>query len=105
MKGEYLGAFEELILLAVVALGDQAYAANLQRSLEREARRPISLGAVHTSLERLEAKVLVESEDSAPLAVRGGRRRRLFTVTREGRAALAGAQALRRRVEKLGNAV
>lgn len=105
MKGEYLGAFEELVLLAVVALGDQAYAANLQRVLEREARRPVSLGAVHTSLERLETKVLVESEQSAPLAVRGGRRRRLFTVTREGRAALAGAQALRRRVERIGDAI
>lgn len=102
MKGEYLGAFEELVLMAVEALGDHAYAANLQRVLEREARRPVSLGAVHTSLERLEAKAWLASRDSAPVATRGGRRRRLFNLTRDGRAALRAAHALRRRLEKLG---
>jgi DNA-binding PadR family transcriptional regulator len=103
MKGDYLGAFEELVLLAAAALGEDAYAANLQRLLEREARRPISLGAVHTSLERLEAKGLLRSTESAPLAERGGRRRRLFAPTRDGRAALRDVQALRARVARLGN--
>ena len=101
MKGDYLGAFEELVLLAVEALGADAYAANLQRQLEREARRPVSLGAVHTSLERLEAKALLRSSISAPLAERGGRRRRLFGLTRDGRAALRDVRALRERVARL----
>ena len=46
MKGDYLGAFEELVLLAVQALAEDAYGANIERTLEREARRPVSLGAV-----------------------------------------------------------
>jgi DNA-binding PadR family transcriptional regulator len=101
MKGDYLGAFEEIVLLAVEALGAEAYAANLQRVLERESRRPVSLGAVHTSLERLEAKALLRSEESLPLAERGGRRRRLFALTRQGRLALRAVGSLRARLVKL----
>jgi PadR family transcriptional regulator, regulatory protein PadR len=101
MKGDQLGAFEELVLLAVHALQDDAYAANLQRALEREAHRPISLGAVHTSLERLEAKGLLDSVESDPVAERGGRRRRVFALTRDGRGALRSAQRLRERVANL----
>jgi DNA-binding PadR family transcriptional regulator len=102
MKGDYLGAFEELVLLAVQALGDAAYGANVERTLEREARRPVSLGAVHTALERLEAKGLVESEHSEPIGERGGRRRRIFSLTREGRAVLRETDAIRGRVAGLG---
>jgi PadR family transcriptional regulator, regulatory protein PadR len=101
LKGDHLGAFEELVLLAVEALQGEAYAANLQRALEREAHRPISLGAVHTSLERLEAKRLLDSVESDPVAERGGRRRRVFALTRDGRGALRGAQRLRERVANL----
>ena len=101
MKGDYLGSFEELVLLAVEALGDDAYAAHLQRILEREARRPISLGAVHTSLERLEAKTLLTSAESDPMPERGGSRRRVFTLTREGKLALREMRGLRKRVERL----
>ena len=98
MKGDYLGAFEELVLLAVDALGEAAYGANLQRTLEREARRPVSLGAVHSSLERLEAKRLLASSVGEPTGGRGGRRRRVFTLTREGRMALRDVQAVRQRL-------
>ena len=98
MKGEYLGAFEELVLLAVEAIGDRAYGANLQRVLERETRRAISLGAVHTVLERLEAKGLVSSAVSDPIALRGGRRRRVYVSTRDGRAALRETSAIRERL-------
>jgi PadR family transcriptional regulator PadR len=101
MTKEQLGAFEELVLLAVQALGEQAYGANLQRVLEREAHRPISLGAVHTALERLEAKGLVVSQTSAPVAERGGRSRRVFTPTPGGRASLRSLHALRQRIANL----
>jgi|RhiMetdeSRZDD1v2_1073273.scaffolds.fasta_scaffold56935_5 PadR family transcriptional regulator PadR len=102
MKGDYLGAFEELVLLAVQALGEDAYGANIERTLEREARRPVSLGAVHTALERLQAKGLLDSQDSEPIGERGGRRRRIFTLTRDGRAVLRETGAIRERVAGLG---
>ena len=101
MKGTALGAFEELVLLAVRALGSNAYGAELQRTLERETRRPVSLGAVHTVLERLEAKGCIESSASSPTALRGGRRRRIFTVTSEGRQALRRSDAVRQRLERI----
>jgi DNA-binding PadR family transcriptional regulator len=101
MGGITLGAFEELVLLAVRALGSDAYGAELQRTLEHETRRPVSLGAVHTVLERLEAKGHIESQASDPTGARGGRRRRIFTVTPQGRQALRQTDAVRQRLEKL----
>lgn len=103
MKGDYLGAFEELVLLAVEALGETAYGANIQRVLEREAKRPVSLGAVHTVLERLESKRLLSSAHDEPTGERGGRRRRIFVATRDGRLALRAVQAVRQRVAALQN--
>jgi PadR family transcriptional regulator, regulatory protein PadR len=97
---KYLGSFEELVLMAVDALGEDAYSANLQRTLEREARRPVSLGAVHSSLERLEAKRLLASAVGEPTGGRGGRRRRVFALTREGRTALRDVSALRQRLAR-----
>ena len=99
---KYLGSFEELVLMAVEALREDAYSANLQRTLEREARRPVSLGAVHSSLERLEAKRLLSSAVGDPTGGRGGRRRRIFALTREGRSALREVSALRHRLARSG---
>jgi DNA-binding PadR family transcriptional regulator len=104
MKGTTLGAFEELVLLAVRALDGEAYGAALQRTLERETRRPVSLGAVHTVLERLEAKGYIESTESNPTAERGGRRRRMFTATKRGQEALRQMDAVRQRLAKLSKA-
>lgn len=104
MSKETIGAFEEIVLLAVQSLGTDAYGANLQRVLEREARRPVSLGAVHTALERLEAKGLVASAPSAPRASRGGRSRRVFAATPAGRSALRDLMALRNRLSRLSGA-
>lgn len=104
MKGDYLGAFEELVLIAVDALGDSAYGAELQRTLERESRRPVSLGAVHSSLERLESKALLSSAVTDPLSERGGRRRRVFALTKQGRATLRQVDALRQRLAKIREA-
>jgi PadR family transcriptional regulator PadR len=101
MKGDYLGAFEELVLLTVQALGAEAYGAHIQRTLEREARRAVSLGALHTALERLEAKGFIASEASEPTGERGGRSRRIFTTTRQGRSALRETRAIRERLAGL----
>lgn len=102
-KGNPLGVFEELVLLAVRALGSSAYGAELQRVLERETRRPVSLGAVHTVLERLEAKGYIESRASTPTGERGGRSRRIFSATSLGRSVLKQMEAVRQRLEKLAS--
>ena len=62
----------------------------------------MSLGAVHTALERLEAKGLVDSQDSEPIGERGGRRRRIFRLTRDGSVVLRETGAIRERVAGLG---
>ena len=64
MKGEQLGAFEELVHLAVHALGDEAYGMAVRDVLERETRRSVSLGPVYTVLDRLEAKGCVSRDRS-----------------------------------------
>jgi DNA-binding PadR family transcriptional regulator len=101
MKGERLGEFEELTLLAVLALGEGAYGVVVQELIEREAAREVSLGAVYAALERMERKGLVRSSMSEAIAERGGKRRRLFEVTAAG---LRTVREARRAREALWNA-
>lgn len=89
----YLGELEQLILLAILQLGDEAYAVPVRAELKDKARRGLSRGALYTSLERLEAKGLLSSRLGEPLAIRGGRARRYFTVTPRGVQALRTAHA------------
>jgi DNA-binding PadR family transcriptional regulator len=98
MKGEYLGAFEELVLLAVAAAGDDAYGITVQERVERDAERPVSLGAVYAALDRLEAKKYVASwlGDTGPY--RGGRRKRHFSITADGHHALREMRRVRDRM-------
>ena len=95
MKGDSLGEFEELTLLAVLALGDQAYGVAVQQHLEREAKREVTLGPVYAALDRLERKGLVRSSLGDVTRERGGKRKRLFEATRAGRAAVAHSRAIR----------
>ena len=81
MKGDRLGELEELTLLAIKILGDNAYGVAVQEVIEREAARTVALGAVYAALDRLELKGLVRSMLSVAVAERGGRRRRVFQVT------------------------
>lgn len=101
----YLGEFEHLLLLAVLRCGEDAYAVPVRRMLTDEVGRRVSRGAVHTSLERLEAKGLLTSRLGEPLAVRGGRPRRYYAPTPAGlealRAARAAMQTLARGLESL----
>ena len=71
-----LGEFEQLILLALVRLGPDAYGATVRREIEERAGREVSISAVYTTLERLERKGLVRSRIGEPTPERGGRRRR-----------------------------
>jgi len=98
MKGDHVGEFEELVLLAVHGLDDDAYGVTVQQTLARATTRDVSLGAVYAALDRLEAKDLLRSATTVGAPVRGGRSRRTFTVTREGARRL---DALRRVRDRL----
>ncbi len=95
MKGTQLGEFEEIVLLTVALLYDEAYSVAVLEEIERRLERPMSLGAVHRSLARLEEKGLVRSRFGEATAERGGRRKRLYTMTPAGEKALAEARRIR----------
>jgi DNA-binding PadR family transcriptional regulator len=84
----YLGELEQQILLVILRLGEDAYANPIGELLATAAGRRVGRGALYTALERLELKGLVRSTMGEPLAERGGRARRYFTVTSVGRGAL-----------------
>ena len=84
MKGDRLGEFEELTLLAVLALGDRTYAVPIQCFVEEATGRNVSLGAVYAALGRLESKGFVRSAMGAATAQRGGKSKRLYQVTAAG---------------------
>ena len=88
MPDIYLGEFEQMVLLGILRLGDEAYAIPLREELEARTRRDVARGALYTALERLEAKKCVRSRMSEPLPERGGRSRRYYTVTPAGVMAL-----------------
>ena len=84
----YLGEFEQLLLLAVLRLGEEAHAPDLARELETRAGRSVSRGHLYTTLDRLELKGLIRWKLAPGGAVRDGLPRRLYSVTAEGIAAL-----------------
>jgi DNA-binding PadR family transcriptional regulator len=77
---ETLGEFEQLVLIALVRLGPDAYGATVRREIEECAGREVAISAVYTTLERLEQKGMVRSRVGAPTPERGGRRRRHFAL-------------------------
>ena len=79
-----VGGFEELVLLTVAGLGDEAYGVSVQQRLEEETASAISIGAVYTALERLERKGFVRSRLGSATPQRGGRRKRMFQVIGNG---------------------
>jgi DNA-binding PadR family transcriptional regulator len=95
MKGTFLGEFEELVLLTVAALYDQAYGLAVLEELRKHSGRSVSIGAMHSALERLEQKGFLQSRYGEATAERGGRRKRFFTVTGAGEKALRESRQLR----------
>lgn len=83
-----LGELEQMVLLAIVALGDDAYGASIRREIARRTERDVRSGAVYTVLERLERNGLVASRIGEPTPERGGRRKRHYRVRRDGARAL-----------------
>jgi PadR family transcriptional regulator PadR len=87
-----LGQFELTVLLAVARLGDDAYGLAVRRDVSARTRRDYSIGAVYTTLQRLEDKGLLRSRTTDPLPVRGGRSRRQFKLTANGTRAMREAE-------------
>lgn len=95
MKGTYLGEFEELVLLAIAIHSGLAYGAAVTTEIEQQMGRSVSLGAVHSAMHRLEQKGLVNSQFGGSSAERGGRRKRLYTITAQGQLSLQEIRQLR----------
>ena len=93
-----IGEFELAVLLCVSLLREEAYGAAVRREVSKRLERDCSVGAVYTTLQRLESKGLVESWTSDPTPVRGGRSKRCFAVTAAGDRAIQRAQTTARRL-------
>jgi PadR family transcriptional regulator, regulatory protein PadR len=83
-----LGEFEQIVMLALVRLGADAYGATVAAEIEKRSGRGVSVSAVHTTLDRLEQKNLVKSRVGDPTPQRGGKRKRHFEVSALGMKAL-----------------
>ncbi len=101
MKGKGLGEFEELVLLAVCIVGDEAYGISVKKEVEKHTNRSILLGAVHITLYRLQDKGLLKSAMGGNSSKRGDRRKRLFKITDAGMNQLRTAQQIRQSMWKL----
>lgn len=95
MKKYQLGEFEEIVLLTVAILQGEAYAIAISDEIEGRLKRKVSLGAMQTSLRRLEEKGLLKSELGEATKMRGGKRKRLFALTNFGKKALRQAKEQR----------
>ena len=98
MKGDRLGEFEELTLLAVRAVEPPVYGVPVQRFIERTTGRAVAMGAVYAALDRLETKGFVRSLVGEPTPERGGKRKRLFEATPAGIRTLRDVRAVRERI-------
>jgi DNA-binding PadR family transcriptional regulator len=87
-----LGTLEQIVLLAAMRLGDRAYGMTIRDEIEKRTGRAVSFGAVYVTLQRLEDKGLVSSWKGEPTAERGGRAKRFFQVTADGRQAVRRVQ-------------
>ena len=86
MGKPFIGEFEQMVLLAILQLGEQAYAIGVRKELELHADRVVSRGALYRTFDRLESKGYVEwdLEDGSPVPSRGGHPMRRFQVTEAG---------------------
>jgi len=98
MRRTYLGEFEEIVLLTVAILGDGAYGVAITEEIEQQTGRSLSISAVHAALHRLEEKNMLISQMGEATAERGGRRKRLFSVTAQGNRTLDEIRLLRNRM-------
>jgi PadR family transcriptional regulator PadR len=100
MKGTYLGEFEELVLLSVGILFDNAYGLAIVDELEKQTGRTILISSAHKALVRLEEKGYLKSKLGGSTETRGGRDKRLYQLTQSGKKVLAESRELRNEMWK-----
>lgn len=98
MKGTNLGELQELVMLAVGLLYDDAYGVSIKDEIERQSGRSMTLSTVHAALNRLEDKGFLISRMGGATEERGGRPKRLFRVTAYGKQALEESRIMRNRM-------
>jgi PadR family transcriptional regulator, regulatory protein PadR len=91
----YLGEFEELVLLTIATLGNEAYGVSIQQDIEARCSRSISIGALHSTITRLEEKGFLKSWMGGATQERGGRSKRYYEITQAGKKAVTEAKDLR----------
>jgi DNA-binding PadR family transcriptional regulator len=94
MGTDHLGEFEHLVLLAIVRLGDNAYGVPIREEIELRAGRKVTIGALYTTLDRIESKGYIHSWFAEPTAQRGGRSKRYFRLLPAGEQALNNYKAM-----------
>lgn len=92
-KGGFLGEFEQIVLLALIQLGDEAYGVLVRQEISTRTARDVSIGAIYSTLDRLEGKGFVTSALGESTPERGGRAKRYFALTAAGRKALEESQS------------
>jgi PadR family transcriptional regulator PadR len=100
MKQQSLGEFEELVLLMVAALHNEAYGVGILQSLEEKQNKKINISAIHVALKRLEEKGFVKSKFGGITEERGGRRKKFYNITALGKKMLDSQYALRTSIYK-----
>lgn len=97
-KIDYLGHFEEIVLLAVLRLREDAYGAKIRQKVAEATKRDVSIGAIYATLDRLERKGYLKSWQGEATPERGGRAKRYFRVEGAGAQALNDTNAARNRL-------
>lgn len=97
----YIGEFEELVLLTIASLGEEAYRVSIKENIENRSDRSISIGALHSTITRLEEKGVIKSRLGEPAPEREGRRKRFFEITHQGKIGLHHVKDLRDELWKL----
>jgi PadR family transcriptional regulator PadR len=95
MKDQSLGGFEELVLLMVAALHDEAYGVSILEGLEEKLEKKFNISAVHVVLKRMQDKGFVRSRFGGITDNRGGRRKKFYVITALGKRILDNQYALR----------
>lgn len=101
MRRNHIGEFEELVLMTVAVLDGRAYGLAVRELLFEQTGRKVSLGAIHATLYRLQDKDLLSSGLEGATERRGGRRKRMFTLTNAGLATIQTARVARERIWNL----
>ena len=95
-----LGELEQVVLLAILRVGDDAYGVPIAREIELQTGRELALATIYKTLSRLEAKGLVDARVGEPTPERGGRRKRYYALTTGGRAAVRHSLTVLRRMTR-----